>query len=116
MRIDVRGKGLEIGASLRGYVERRVAFALGRRSDQLERVQVWLEDVNGPRGGADKRCRVKLTGRGLGAKVIEASGSELGAVVHEALERAAQVAGRALERAHEHRLGSTRPGALALQG
>lgn len=116
MRIDVRCKGLEIGAALRGYVERRVEFALGRRADQLERVQIWLEDVNGPKGGADKRCRVKLTGKGLGARVIEASGSDLGAVVYEALERAAHAAGRALAREHEHRLGSTRLGLPALQG
>jgi len=118
MRIEVRGKGIEITVGLRQYVERRARFSLGRRSDQIERVQVWLEDVNGPKGGDDKRCRVKLSGPGISGKLAESSSNEVGAAVFDALERAARVADRALARlpaGRERRLalGLPRPWAVA---
>jgi hypothetical protein len=52
MRIDVRGKGLAVTAGLRDFVERRLRLALGTRSERIDRVRVWLEDVNGRRGQA----------------------------------------------------------------
>ena len=98
MRIEVRGKGVEVTTGLREFVGRRARFSLGRRSDQIERVQVWLEDVNGPKGGDDKRCRVKLGGPGLSGTIVESTSDELGSAVFDALERASRVADRALGR------------------
>lgn len=113
MRIEIRGKGIEVTAGLREFVERRARFSLGRRSDQIERVQVWLEDVNGPRGGEDKRCRVKLSGPGLSGRLIESSSGELGTAVFDALERASRVADRALDRSRRPFWGVARPWATA---
>ena len=113
MKIEVRGKGIEVTAGLREFVERRAHFSLGRRSDQVDRVQVWLEDVNGPKGGDDKRCRVKLAGPGLSDKVVESCSGDLGAAVFDALERAARVAGRAHERSCRPVWGVSRPWAVA---
>lgn len=109
MRIEIRGRGVEVGSGIRKMVERRARFALGRRSDPIDRVQVWLEDVNGPKGGTDKRCRARLVGDGLGGRVVEAQGGDLGAVIFEAFERASRLVHRLLGRMHEHALGTTRP-------
>lgn len=98
MRIDVRGKGLSVTAGLRRFVEQRVRLALGSRSERVDRVQVWLEDVNGPKGGLDKRCRVRVQGRGVGERVVESSGSDLGSVVYDAAERAGRATTRAVDR------------------
>ena len=47
---------------LRSHIERRVGFALLRFTDALSSVLVRLDDLNGPKGGFDKRCLVHLPG------------------------------------------------------
>jgi hypothetical protein len=43
---------------LRTRVAEALETALGRLGQCLRRVDVYLTDVNGPRGGPDKRCRI----------------------------------------------------------
>jgi putative sigma-54 modulation protein len=43
---------------LRTRVAEALETALGRLGRCLRRVDVYLTDVNGPRGGPDKRCRI----------------------------------------------------------
>jgi hypothetical protein len=48
------------GAPLRELAETRTRFAMRRLTWLVPRAEVILSDVNGPRGGVDKRCRVEL--------------------------------------------------------
>jgi putative sigma-54 modulation protein len=110
MRVEVRVKSVEATRQMREQVEMRARLALGRHADRVERVQILLEDVNGPRGGSnDKRCRVRWVGPGLGSRVIEASSGELGAAVADALERASRLTRRLLDRLRAEPLRATRP-------
>jgi hypothetical protein len=45
---------------LRDLTECRVRFVLRRLSWLVPRAEVQMSDVNGPRGGIDKRCQVEL--------------------------------------------------------
>ena len=45
---------------LRALTERRVRFVLRRLGWMVSRAEVRMSDVNGPRGGVDKRCQVEL--------------------------------------------------------
>ena len=45
-------------ATLRDYVGRRARFALGRFADAIGTVTVTVEDVNGIRGGIDKKVSI----------------------------------------------------------
>ena len=108
MRIEVRGRHLAETADLQRHVERRLRFALGRFSGAVGRVTVRVEDVNGPRGGVDKRCRLVVALAPHGELIIEDEDADVRAL----LDRSADRAGRAVER----RLGrrrSGRNGALA---
>ena len=60
MQVEIRGMGVTRSDALWAHVERRARFALGRFADRVVRVKIQLADVNGPRGGVDKRCRVRL--------------------------------------------------------
>ena len=61
MRIEFRGlKSAAAEGGFRGRAERRLRFALGRFAGRIDRVLVQVCDTNGPRGGLDKQCRVRV--------------------------------------------------------
>ncbi|MFN8641091.1 MAG: HPF/RaiA family ribosome-associated protein [Candidatus Binatia bacterium] len=101
MRIDVRGRHLDDTIDLQQHVERRLRFALGRFTGAVGRVTVRVEDVNGPRGGVDKRCRLVVALAPRGELIIEDEDADVQTLV----DRSADRAGRAVER----HLGRRRP-------
>jgi hypothetical protein len=77
-------------AQLRTLTERRVRQALKRMTWLVPRVRVHLSDINGPRGGIDKRCQIELmTNRGRPVVVTSLARDWLPAL-QSALARAAQ--------------------------
>jgi len=63
MKVEVRFLGMDPSPAVKEYAARRVAIALGRRAAEIDEVLVRMGDVNGPKGGFDKRCQVMLRGR-----------------------------------------------------
>lgn len=97
MRLSIRARGLELSEELRDHVMRRIFSALSRVSPLLHRVDVTLEDVNGPKGGVDKVCRVRARGPGLREVIIEARDSDVTVAVDLASNRAGRTVLRAVE-------------------
>lgn len=80
-------------------VEQRVRRSLSRFAEHLRRVTVTLRDDNGPRGGRDKVCtlRVELQGGGGQIIVIDRSASLQRAITRN-LRRSRLLVARALKR------------------
>lgn len=68
--------------------------------------QVWLDDVNGDHGGEDKRCRIALSGRGVGDVVVEAVHRDLYTAVETAASRLKGSLRRRLQRHRTLQRGS----------
>uniref|UniRef100_A0ABX1N726 HPF/RaiA family ribosome-associated protein n=1 Tax=Aromatoleum buckelii TaxID=200254 RepID=A0ABX1N726_9RHOO len=98
MRIDLQCSGLEAPSGLRDYVARRMRFAIGRFRDQIQWARIKVADVNGPRGGADKRCVVQLRLRNCPDVIFSVTGTDARPVVDLAAERVSQVLVRRLAR------------------
>ncbi len=112
MRIDVRFRGMQASEALRRHIERRVQRRLGRFEQALGSVRVCMEDVNGPKGGVDKRCLVTLRGPTLGSLTLEESSTDAYGAASRAFARAEQALGRGLARLSAgRRLARARPGA-----
>ena len=77
-------------ADLRDLTERRVRFVLRRVGWLVPRAEVQMSDVNGPRGGVDKRCQVELRTDGAGAVVVTSIASDWRTALDNALARAAR--------------------------
>lgn len=98
MFLNVISRGVVLTDSMRHALQRKLEFALDRFGDRLERVDVTVEDLNGPRGGVDKRVRLLLSGPAQRGVVIEARGDNVMAVASTAVERAAHVVSRLTDR------------------
>lgn len=71
MRIHIHARGFALTEALRIHGERRLLFALSRFGRQVLDVKMALGDLNGARGGIDKRCQV--VGRRRQARVVPAT-------------------------------------------
>ena len=88
---------------LRDLTERRVRFVLRRLGWVVPRAEVQMSDVNGPRGGIDKRCQVELQTDGAGSVVVASVASDWRAALNKALAKAARFLMRALRRGADSR-------------
>ncbi len=100
MRFSVSGDRVEVTPGLREYIDRRLYFALGRFGPAIDHVTIRVGDVNGPRGGVDKRCRivVKLRASGSSPIAVDDNDEDLHAAVARASSRAGRTVARAVER------------------
>lgn len=89
MQILVRTHHPE-AAQMRETVERRVRFAFRRLNALVPRADIKLDDINGPRGGPDKRCQIALRTDGAGAVVVSAVAKDWRSALDEALASAAR--------------------------
>lgn len=78
--------------------EQRVRFVLRRLSWLVPQASIRLSDVNGPRGGIDKRCQVEFTTQGSGRIVSTAMAADWRAALEGALSRAARRIVRSMRR------------------
>ena len=83
---------------IREYAERRVSFALNRFRD-VRRVVVSLDDLNGPKGGMDKFCRI-VAEFGFASVVVEEVQMDWHAAIARATHRLSQKVARELKRAN----------------
>src|SRR4051812_10993910 len=74
MQLEMRGVNYVLSDGLKDYIERRLRFTLGRFPARIDRLTVRLSDVNGPRGGIDKRCRIALVLIPRGVVMVEGWG------------------------------------------
>ncbi len=95
------------GSRLRDQVERRVRFVLRRLGWKVPRAEVQLSDLNGPRGGSDKRCQLELKTEGRGRVVVSSVAKDWRTALDEALARAVRTVLRKLKRALPARVPHT---------
>jgi len=98
MKIEIRGTGMKVTGALREHVIRRLRFAVSRFGPRLRRIEVRLDDVNGPRGGIDKRCRVAVGVRSGSAIVVEEADADMYAAISRAADRTGRAVARRIER------------------
>ena len=99
MKLIITGKKVNLSEALREHIERRVYFALSRFSPRISRVSVTVEDVNGPRGGIDKRCQILVKLDRMEELKVETTDAE----IHDAVAAAADRVGRAVQRQLDRR-------------
>lgn len=102
MQVLTQARGFDLTASVREHIERRLHFAFDRARHRVNRISVILSDVNGPRGGEDKRCRIQVSVAGAADVLIDDCQSDLNVAIDRAVDRAGRTVARRLARRREH--------------
>jgi len=96
--IRFRGRQFAVTDDLTQAAARRIRFALGRLAARIDNVDVCVSNENGPRGGHEKLCTIRVHLGRLGQVIVSGRGAHVAAAVGQAARRAAGVAHRDVKR------------------
>jgi ribosomal subunit interface protein len=105
MKLDIRGHHLKVTDALHIHIKRRLQFALSRFESRVLQVTVRLADLNGPRGGVDKQCRMAVAIPSSGHIRAEVTDADLYTAIDRAADRIGHAVARELHRQPERGLG-----------
>lgn len=116
MLLEIRHVNLQVSDALQEFVQLYVERALRPFEDNVERVEVRIQDINGPRGGVDKRCSVVVELAGSRkAVVVKSARSNVYEAVQAAFMRLGESVGRALSRRRRLNRVAVMPPPLAVE-
>jgi len=98
MNIDIQSRDFSLTTALRRHIRRRLDAALGVRIEQIHRIQVRLSDINGCRGGPDKRCLVHVVLPQQRDVIVEDIEQDMYVAIDRAAERVGNTVNRRLNR------------------
>ncbi|WP_437832387.1 HPF/RaiA family ribosome-associated protein [Sorangium sp. So ce1153] len=97
--LSVRTFGVGVDEATRAHVRQSLGAKLGRFAPRIERLTVRFTDVNGPRGGVDVACDVKVVLSGRPSVVYQMRGQEPREAIDRAVPGLVRAVQSALERA-----------------
>lgn len=98
MQIEILARSFPLTNAMRAYVNRRLEFSLSARHSHIKCVVVRLIDINGPRGGSDKCCRIQVVIPGHSDIVTEDTESDMYSAIDRAADRVSRTVARRLDR------------------
>jgi len=103
MDIHLTARHLPHRSDLSGFAQRRAAFAFARFGSLVQRVEIRLSGVNGPRGGNGTACLARLPLARGGDLLVEGSASSPEDGIAGAMSRLAGRLRRLVSRRQDHR-------------
>jgi hypothetical protein len=110
---NIRVEGVRLDDDDRAHIRRRLGEKLGKYERAIERVTVRVRDVNGPRGGVDILCRIKVVLSGHPSVVAQHQAALLRPALTRALASAEQGVRRSVQRRRTRPLRSAVGGGAA---
>lgn len=111
MKIQLIDGRIPTTPGMLAFVHSRITAALGRFAARLESIRVRISDINGPRGGVDKRCVILATvsgregagGRGGGEVIARHFDGDFYAAIAGAVHALKRLVARRLDRGRTKR-------------
>jgi putative sigma-54 modulation protein len=99
MKVLMRGVHLSLSDGLKAYVQEHLVSHIERLfDDEAAEIDISLVDINGPKGGVDKECRVTMRLPGLAALHITEASETLHQAVDASRDRLEKTLKRTLEK------------------
>ena len=110
MRFDVRCLHLDNSEHVDRHAREKLVGVLENFSHRIERVDVLLEDVHGPKHGVDRRCVVRVAIAGTGVIQVQHIDPDVYHAIDEAARRIKRTVRRRINRrrdiAHHRSVGA----------
>jgi CBS domain-containing protein/ribosome-associated translation inhibitor RaiA len=94
----IRVSGTTLSPGKRMYIRKKLGAKFGKFAESIARISVRVKDVNGPRGGIDQVCQIKVVLRNLPSVVFFSRDASLDAAIETALAGAERAVRRKLRR------------------
>ncbi len=98
MQMLIRANGFLLNSSVKRYVNDRVSSIFSRFSGVIRKIEVYIADENGPKGGVDKTCVVKIKLDQVSEIVVKDVEADVYTVIQRALIRAKQSLAKHLQK------------------
>ncbi len=99
---NLHTSGVEWTTELKDHLERRLLFALSRFAPKISKVNIYVADHNGPKGGVDKSCQIIVQMPGHTNVVVKTVDAAWIVCIDRATTRIGQNVRRALAWKQEH--------------
>ncbi len=98
MQVEVAFSGIDSPNMIRYHFVDRVQRSFEKFRKHVQTIRVHVEDVNGPKGGIDKQCRLVLQLRSIPQIVIQDRDSSLCNLLDRVTDRATHSLSRKIDR------------------
>ncbi len=96
--VSIRVIGADLGERDRAHIRQKLGEKLAKAASSIERVSVRITDANGPRGGVDQVCRIKVVLAGVPSVVVDQRASALRRAIDSGIGRAERAVMSAVRR------------------
>ncbi len=100
MLIQIHASGFKLNGALRHLFEEKIVSSLTRFANRIGKVDAYLVDVNGPKGGIDKLVRLVVEVSRKPTIVIEEKGEQWIELLDSVTERGEQTVGRQIRKSY----------------
>jgi ribosome-associated translation inhibitor RaiA len=101
--VDVRTRGFDLTPPMYRHAIDHIAAKVAKYARVISNLTVRLQDINGPKGGIDKRCRIELTIAGFDPVIIDETDQDAYAAIDVAGERLRKVVSQVLDERRSRR-------------
>jgi len=98
MTPTIIAKGIKASESLREYITERLSTVLTHTQSSIPNITIRLTDLNGSRGGIDKRCLIHLKLPGISPIVVTGLAADITSAIDMAAQRISKAANRVLSK------------------
>jgi ribosomal subunit interface protein len=77
MLVNIQSRHFSLSEALSKYIKKKVQIMLCRYEGKIIRVDVSLFDINGPKGGEDKCCKIVIKINGASSIVVQETAEDL---------------------------------------
>jgi putative sigma-54 modulation protein len=94
MLVHIQSRHFSLSTALNNYVKTKLQVMLGRYEAKIISINVSLFDINGPKGGEDKCCKIVVKINGASSIVMQ----ETAVYLYDAINTCSRRARRAVKR------------------
>ncbi len=98
MNIRINAHGFALTTGIADNVYERLAWAFRRFAEDIIAVDVYLKDINGPKGGADKQASVRVQLRNRTTVYVDSVRDNLYAAMGDVSRRAKRAVKRSIKK------------------